>query len=315
MQIGPSATSDPSIDRTSLETAVRLSGQAGPGINLPALLPAAGVSEDSVSLLLQQLATPDIADLISGIVMERASLNAPGVAELMGSAVAAVGAYDLRQALDIIRELAVRHPDELPKLSTEPAFAPIRGDVEDLVQRHMVTARTEAELKLSLASHSFETFGPRMTPEVDVAQVLSLAQQLLETDRYGNVLLAGDLGQYVINFYARATAASQNGGLPGWKGSPRWGVPESSNPGALDLIFNQVILSMANIAERVPAKLLLFWWLVIGAMSGLLSAILYSYFEVEVFIASLPFEIWGGGSIGFLGLSGYRRMQKARAEG
>jgi hypothetical protein len=210
-------------------------------------------------------------------------------------------------------ELVVRHPEQLEAVSTEPAFAYIRSGVESLVQQHMTTARTDAELKLSAASHAFETFGPARVHDLerDVPQVLSLAHQLLATDRHANVLLAGDLAQNLINYYTPIALAIPNEGSLGRKRPLRLRTPVSSQAAAFGTLYNQVIRSVAIIGERVPLKFLLWAWFVIGLMSGLLSVILRN-FGVEIINAALPLEIWGAGSVGFLGFGTYRVCKKAK---
>jgi hypothetical protein len=313
MQIGAAITKDSTLDSTTLETSSRVSRHAGLGTKPSAPPSTTPVSEDSVSVLLQHLATPQLANLISGIVKGHETPGAPAALELMESAISAVASHDGPRALGAIMELVVRHPEQLEAVSTQPAFAPIRSSVENLLQQHMTTARTDAELKLSVASHAFETSGPRTVHDLErgVPQVLAVAHQLLATDRHANVLLAGDLAQNLINYYTPVAIAIQNEGSLGRKRPPRLQAPVSSEAGAFGILYNQVIRSVATIGERVPLKFLLWVWFVIGLMSGLLSVILRS-FEVEIISAALPLEIWGAGSVGFLGLSTYRVCKKAK---
>jgi hypothetical protein len=311
MQIGAVVVKESSTDSTIRETPLRVSGHAGPGAKPPALPPTMPVTGDSVGGLLQQLAAPQIANLISGILSEHLTRDAPVVRELMQSAISAVVADDGPRALDAIKELVVRRPEELEAVRTEPAFAPIRSGVEDLLQRHMTTTRTDVELKVSLASHAVETSGSRSVhdPERDAPQILSVAHQLLATDRHANVLLAGDLAQTVINYYIPVAVPIQNDDSLQRKRAPGLQPMASSPTGAFGMIYSQVINSVAIIGERVPLKFLLWVWFVIGLLSGLLSVILRA-FEVELFSAALPLEIWGAGSVGFLGFSTYRIYKK-----
>lgn len=313
MQVEAASTRDLAINSKMPEASLRLSGQAGLGVKPSTLAAAAPLGGDSVSGLLQQLATPRMASLIGELMMDSFMPTAPAALELMQSAIHAVTTHDVERALDTIAELLVRHPKELEAVRTEPVFASIRGVVENLLQRHVVEARTDSERKLSFASHTFETFGPRPVRDLekDVPQILSVAQQLLDTDRHSNVLLAGNLAQYVVNFYAPVAVAVQNEGSSGHKGKT---VPQSASAGkrlVFDRLFEQVLRSFASIRERVPPKLLLLAWFAIGLMSGLLCAILRSVFEVEMFSAALPLEIWGAGSVGLVGFGTYRRMKKA----
>jgi hypothetical protein len=312
MHVGPPVAKDSSVDRTILETPVRVFRQAGLGGGPSAPHPATPAAGDSVSGLLQQLAAPQIANLISGIAKEHLTPGGPPMLELMQSSVDAVAAHDGPRALGTIMELVARYPEKLDVVRTEPAFAPIRTSVENVLQQHMLTTRTDAELKVSLAAHAFETSGPATGRDVerDVPQILSVAHQLLETDRHANVLLAGDLAQNVINYYIPVAVAILDMDALGRKRTPGEQAPPSGEAATFGMLYSQVVRSLTTIGERVPLKFLVWAWFLIGLISGLLSVIL-RILEIEIFSAALPLEIWGAGTVGFLGFGTYRVCKKA----
>ncbi len=245
-----------------------------------ALLPDASAGADSVSVLLMQLDTPQLTKIIGELMQHRLSPEGAPAREFLQRAISAVAAQDLPRALDAIQHLLVRYPEQVDAVRWEPAFAPIRGDVEVFLQRHLTSAKLDSEQKIAIAT---EASGREPPP------ALSLANQLIATDRHVNVLLAGDLALFVINSYVPVAPA------PGRKRAGR----APALPEALTMLYQQAIELVANVGKRLPTRLFLLIWFIIGLISG--------FFET----VALPFEIWGAGSIGLIGFGTYRRLRKA----
>lgn len=279
MQIGAAVARE-----LTIESAVR------PTVNAPSLPPRVAMGADSVGGLLEQMAMPQVAGLIAAIESRHATPDLPALPDLMRAAVSAVAAHDVPRAIAAITELVVHHPEQLEGIRTEPAFAPIRGDVESLLQGHAASARTNTEVKLSIATHLVGTGRD---------EVLSVANQLYTTDRHVNVVLAGTLAESVVNTYTPVSVPL----------GPKRRFVIQSEPGETSAFAALCGDAIKSLSETVP---LFLTWLALGLMSGLLTLILRS-FEVGLFSAALPLEIWGAGTAGFLGFGSYRRGRTLRA--
>lgn len=291
MQVGAALAKDLGVARDlNIENTVR------PAVGAPSLPLTAAVGADSVGGLLEQMAMPQVAALIAAIESRHATPDAPALPALMQAAGSAVASHDIARALAVITELILHFPQQLEGIRAEPAFASIRGDLENLLEGYAASARTNTEVKLSIAT---QLVGPGRD------EVLSVAHQLFGTDRHVNVLLAGRLADSVINTYTPVSVPVEDNAPFGRK---RRSVIQAEGGGAA-VFVGLYKDAMKLLSEHV---LLLLTWFALGLMSGLLTLILRS-FEIGLFSAALPIEIWGAGTIGFLGFGSYRRGRTSRA--
>ncbi len=290
MQVGAAVARDISVaSERSIENTVR------PAVNAPSLPLSVPVGTDSVGGLLEQMAMPQVAGLIAAIESRQGALDAPALPALMQAAVSAVAAHDVPRALAAITALIVQHPDQLEGIRSEPAFASIRVDLENLLQGREASARTDTEVKLSIAT---------LLAGTERDDVLSVAHQLFTTDRHVNVLLAGTLAESVINTYTPVHVPVDDKSPLGRKRRSVIQAEGGASP-AFAALYEE---AMKSLSEHVP---LLLTWLALGLLSGLLTLILRS-FEVGLFSAALPLEVWGAGTAGFLGFGSYRRGLTSR---
>src|SRR5579864_2447694 len=167
-------------------------------------LPRAVPAEDIVATILQELATPQIADLIRVIDERRLPENGAAVEALMRAAISAAADRDVATAVVKLTALFKAAPEQAEAILTEPALQPIRGDVETLLRQLTSEAKSDAEQKLTEAARVFETASPTRTArtELNLETVLAVANRFFDQARFAGYVRAGDLDQVVIDHFS-----------------------------------------------------------------------------------------------------------------
>lgn len=166
------------------------------------LVATADLVEDEVENSLLNLASPEIGRLLEDIEQRRLTLDPARAGELLQSAAEAAASKDLPRAIAAITELTTKDPEYGTQLVRESAsLAPIRGDVNELLQKLALAAKSNAEHILAAASIAVEN-GPRAGVP---SQMLVLAQRFYETGQHINFVRAAEIGQAILVFFPAET--------------------------------------------------------------------------------------------------------------
>ena len=224
-----------------------------PPVNpLPALAPqslGAGQTVDRIAGTLQDLAGPQVGQLLSLLEHARVNEDPMLIEGLLKDAVAAAHGHRMPDALKTLEKLVTLSPEHgLHLIRTEPGLMHMRVEFRDLMQRLETSARAEAERTVLAASLAIATapgrvLEPNMIPPQDL---LALANRFLESGLYVNYIRATELGQIVLEQHAAARRV----------------VRRRAASERLRRLWN-----------RAPMLVLLLAWLAVGVVGGLLSVI------------------------------------------
>jgi len=247
---------------------------------------AAPVSDTVASLL----ASAKIADLLAGIDQRRPIQSPEVIAELTRAAVSAVEEQDFVRALEKLRELVAMDPERADGLPSDPALDPIRAELNQLLRELAAAAQAEAEQKLGAAHEALDSDNGKL-PEgdkADLRSVLSVAAQLIQTERHANYVRAGELAEVVM---------VQCGWTPA--GVAVWVPSEVQAPVRIPGPWE-------NLWQKAPLPILLLAWLALG----IVAALPFTVIHIGWPIAGATLSLWGGGLAVFV--RWYRRARRRR---
>jgi hypothetical protein len=113
------------------------------------------------------------------------------LAELFRSAVMALGGGDAPKMLTHLTAFATLDPRRAETLESEPALAPARGDVKQLMAKLTVAAKAEAETQLEQA---------RQAPQAAESElILLVAERLIEAGGYANSVHSTELSHVALD--------------------------------------------------------------------------------------------------------------------
>jgi hypothetical protein len=236
------------------------------------------------------LATGKVADLLAGIDQRRPIQSPEVIAEMMRAAVSAADEGNFVRALERVRELVAMDPERADTLASEPALDSIRAEVSQLLRELAAAARSDAEQKLASAHQALDSDGAKL-PEADrtdLRTVLSVAVQLVGTERHASYVLAGDLAEVVMTQCGWTLA-----GVPVWAPVEVTGAVRA--PGRWE-----------NLWRRAPLPILLLAWLALG----IIGALPFTAIPVAWPVAALALGVWG---TGFVALVRFYRRARSRA--
>jgi hypothetical protein len=214
-----------------------------PGLNAaPALLPlppsAAPLPraiEDKIAGLLPAISAPAIHTALH-LADDPALTDA-----FIGKAADALAHHDTQGALHILTELVHRQPDAGIRILNDPALSSIHNSARELLGRVTLEAKIGAQNTLAAAAHLVAT---RVSPP-ESAATLALADRFFETGQYINYIRANELGLLVISWSPETAVKSH---------APR------------DLRIARAVERLASLWRKAPVLILLFAWLLLGAV-------------------------------------------------
>ena len=255
-------------------------------------------ADDSVSSLLHQIAVPQISDLLLQIERQRATLDPAAVSMLLHEAVAAVHEHDAPRALGKLSELIALAPERADTLAAEPALAPIRGQVVNLVQRINAETKVHADQVVAAAAHVLESRAPdsHHTEEFHLRGVLALASRLADTGRPVNLVRATELATAVISYFGPFVAAPSATRILKSRTNAR-GLGVSS----FRLVERGIGLVRGGktMWRRAPLVLLFLVWTAAGLLAWIASM-------------AMGFGAWGVGLVALVGFGYYRSIRRLR---
>lgn len=162
---------------------------------------AADLVEDEIAGSLLNLANPEIGRLLNQMEQARLALDPAVLDALLRTVINAARSGDMPRAMAAISQMVAHDPERGPQLVREAAaLAPMRSEVNELLQKLASTAKSEAEHILARASAAVEN-----APRTSAAEMLALAQRFLETGQHINFVRAAEMGQAILAFFPEHT--------------------------------------------------------------------------------------------------------------
>jgi hypothetical protein len=248
---------------------------------------AAGLTDDRIEPFLQDIAGPQISQLLNLVEQAREAQDPRVLDALLRKAVVAVHSHNLPGALTAIAELVTLNPERGAQIVHESAgLEPVRSEVKDLLHRLTLTAKLQAEQTLAAATLALETAPQRVGHPhgLHPQDILALAQHFFDSGQHINYVRAAELAQMVFAYYPVPVA--------GVRASAR------SNPltDSLTRVFQPASRSrpphafhrLKALWRRAPLLILLAGWFFIGLIGGFVSLLAGSSGQA-------PIEIWATG--------------------
>ena len=245
-----------------------------PPVNpLPALAPqssGSGQMVDRIAATLQDLAGPQVGQLLSLLEHARVNQDPMLIEGLLKDAVAAAHGHHVPDALKTIEKMVTLSPEHGALLArTDPGLTHIRPDIHHLMQRIETGARAEAERAVLAASLAVATAPGRvMEPNgIPPQDLLALAARFLESGQYANYVRAIELSRFVIKQHS---------------------LPKKKAGGD----------RLRRLWQRAPLLVLLLGWLGVGLVGGAISVI--GRLSGEGPIGAAAVEVWVSGFLGLV---------------
>jgi hypothetical protein len=247
---------------------------------LPAVAPpstGAAQTVDRIAGTLQDLAGPQIAQLMNMLENARSTQDPMLLEGLLQSAIAAAHAHQIPAALKVITDMVTLSPELGPPIINDAmglGLASIRHQVSNQMQHLTLRAKNDAEVTLLAASILIQT-APRTMMEsagMPAQDLLALAQRFFESGQYVNFVRATELGRMILKAYPAGTGLK---------------APAPS--------VN--LRRVKAMWQRTPLLVLLLGWLVVGFIGGLISVT--GRYSGQGPLAPGAVEIW---ATGFLAL-------------
>jgi hypothetical protein len=245
---------------------------------------------------------------------------------VLQQAVRAVTEGKVEEAVGHVAEAVALDPKRAEELSSRPELAPIRTEVDLLVNRLTNVAKIDAEVKLAQAEQVItESAGVKMPqweshwdsrPET----LLQVAHGLFAAGGYVNYVRSADLAQAVQSAYWGETIIQpQVTKLEEQRLSAQGGRKADPGGAALRLARQSWEATCEKLPPRVqamwrraPLLVLLLGWLVLGITGGLGWLAIREISPEAASSGDLGFEIWGLGFLALVGFGFYARVRHER---
>lgn len=266
----------------------------------PSRIVSAAISQDRVAASFQELANPQIKELLESIDSARLARDPTLLRGLLEEAVAAVVAQKVPNAIAAITELIKLDPERGAQLvNDEASLAPIRGEVNLLLQRLALSAKLEAEHALAAASLAIEEASPGVDPGANSPRdILVIAERFFDSGQHINFVRSDALAQTVIAYCAVPVIdTSAPVGAIGRRSGQRRTLDARRDRSWLRIVIEWVKARW----QRAPFLVLLLGWFVVGMVGALISFIGRDAGQTSGNPTAI--EIW---AIGFLALVVFR---------
>jgi hypothetical protein len=272
----------------------------------PSRIVSAAISQDRVATSFQELASRQIHELLESIDSARLAQDPMLLRGLLEQAAAAVVAQKVPNALASITELIKLDPERGAQMvNAEASLAPIRGEVNSLLQRLALSARLEAEHALATASLAIEAASPRVDLDASSLQdVLVIAQRLFDSGQHINFVRSDALAQTVIAYCAVPVIDTS---VPDRAVGRRSGQLRTFDDRRNRSWLRFVIEWLKARWQRYPFLFLLLGWFVVGMVGAVISFIARDTGQTSGNPTAV--EIW---AVGFLVLVVFRLFTSNR---
>jgi len=278
---------------------------------------------------LTQLALADMADLRELAPADMAKLSAilrfsepsavPAAAPdaAIREAVLAVEEGRFEQAIGYLASAITRDPSRADELRARPELAPIRANLDQLLDRVTQVSKIRAESDLARIELSMEQAGWPKLPQWDTRPeiLVRLARQFYEAGGYPNYVRSAELAQTILQSAYWEVFIPQ----PEPLSAAQQALIESDLEGALSpapplwkTLSEELPVVARVLWQRAPLLVLFFAWLTVGSVAGLG----YAFLRLLSWAPSLRsfgdagFALWGLGFLALVGFGFYARIRK-----
>ncbi len=240
---------------------------------------------DIAAVELAGLSEPDLARL--GAIIERPLPESviARVEELSNSASQSATSGDVARAISLVGEFVKLDPRRADTVASEPAFQPMRADLERLLVQLREVAKIDAEAHVDRAAQLLKETGITRIAEWDAPAetVLGVASHLIEYGTYFNCTSGTEL--------ARVVAENCN-------------APRTASRSGIGLSY-RFVEHTRKLWKHAPLLVLLLGWLALGLVVGGTAALTRS---------SLPrlTELWASGFLALILFGLYMRIRNLR---
>jgi hypothetical protein len=191
-------------------------------VALPANLPSPGssppVAADSVAALLAEFSPADLTAILRVVENSQPLADDAKVTELLGAAGDAAAAQDIGRLLELVRQIANLDAHRAEALSSAPAFAPYRPQVEQLLAQLTAAAKLHAEGRLANATRIVETgtLRDKSAGEVRPEVFLLLSNKFIEAGGLANYVRSSALSTALLDSFPWAPTPPPGAVAIGW---------------------------------------------------------------------------------------------------
>jgi tetratricopeptide (TPR) repeat protein len=270
---------------------------------------------------LRELAPADLAKLSTILrFSEPAAPQAPADPTLR-EAILAVEEGRFEQAIGYLASAITRDPARADELRDRPEFAPIRANLDQLLNRVTQVSKIRAESDLARIEHSLDEAGWPKLPQWETRPeiLVRLARQLFEAGGYPNYVRSAELAQTVLqSAYWEAFIPQAPPLSPARQVLIDQALIDRDIEGALSpapplwkTLYDEVPVVLRVLWQRAPLLVLFFAWLTIGSAAGLFYALM-RVFSPGASLRSLGdigFSLWALGFLALVGFGFYARVR------
>jgi tetratricopeptide (TPR) repeat protein len=267
---------------------------------------------------LRELAPADLTKLSAILRFSETSAartTAPDTA--LREAILAVDEGRFEQAIGYLASAITRDPSRVEELRSRPELAPIRANLDQLLNRVTQVSKIRAESDLARIELSLEQAGWPKLPQWDTRPeiLVRLARQLFEAGGYANYVRSAELAQTVLQ------SAYWEAFIP--QPQPLSAAQQALIESDLESVISPAPPLWKTLAEELPVVVRVLWqrapllvlffaWLTIGSVAGLGYAVL----RILAWAPSLRsfgdagFSLWAVGFLALVGFGFYARIRK-----
>jgi tetratricopeptide (TPR) repeat protein len=269
-----------------------------------AQLPLADMAE------LRELAPVDLTKLSA--ILRFSEPNA-----VPAEAILAVEEERFEQAIGYLASAITRDPSHAEELRDRPELAPIRGNLDQLLNRVTQVSKIRAESDLARIELSLEQAGWPKLPQWETRPeiLVRLARQFYEAGGYANYVRSAEIAQTILQSAYWEAFIPQ----PEPLSAAQQALTESDREGARSpapplwkTLGEGLPVVVRALWQRAPLLVLFFAWLTIGSLAGLGYAILriLSWAPSLRSFGDAGFSLWALGFLALVGFGFYARIRK-----
>ena len=293
-------------------------------LNVPVFNGTIQLTTDTFAALFRELSEAEIAsvlDLTGSVINHPESLErTERLDSLLRSAIAAVAGGDVNQAIRHLIQFARGDSRRAETLASDPAFAPIRAEVDNLINKLTATAKMDADGRIAHAVELVEKLGAQ-TPrvhEIRAETLILIARHFIDAGGYANLVHSAELSQMLIDQCRWAPVSAptlQDIRTVEIASKDHEFAASGGLLSALSRICARLLkLLVAKLWLRAPLLVLLLVWLIVGLACGAVSALIRRYWP-DTLPASLVtggFAVWVTGFLALIAFGFYMRIRHVR---
>lgn len=267
---------------------------------------------------LRELAPADLTKLSSILrFSEPGTVQAVAPDAAIREAILAVEEGRFEQAIGYLASAITRDPSRAEELRARPELAPVRANLDQLLDRVTQVSKIRAESDLARIEFSLEQAGWPKLPQWETRPeiLVRLARQFFEAGGYPNYVRSAELAQTILQSAYWEAFIPQ----PQPLSAAQQALIESDLEGALSpapplwkTLREELPVVARVLWQRAPLLVLFFAWLTVGSVAGLG----YAFLRLLAWAPSLRsfgdagFALWGLGFLALVGLGFYARIRK-----